>query len=124
MIAGKNATSETAFNGGLWWYGPGTITTVGGVEPPDCNTIPAWCFTSWGIGFFSYDNWLLGKKEAGAFTGFVSARKALQSNAAYADGHVKFSSPAGLAAGTNWTWTINTSDLVVTDKAKYLWDLN
>jgi prepilin-type N-terminal cleavage/methylation domain-containing protein/prepilin-type processing-associated H-X9-DG protein len=118
MLTGKFVNSET--QGGAWWYGPGTMATGVGVEPPDCYTIAAWCFENWGVGFFT--PWLNNNFVAGAQTGFASQRKQDQATVAFVDGHVKFFQAGRLAAGTTWRRDIPAGEVVVIDRAQYMWD--
>ena len=106
-----------------WWYGAGTLITSYGVEPPDCNTIPEYCFTNWGDGgFFTGSNYGKNSKTAGAYTGFVSLRKTGNALVAFGDGHSKAMSPGALSAGTTWSFTTNVNNVVVNDRSKYMWD--
>lgn len=116
MIAGKFSFTEI---GALYWYGPGTMTTLAGAEPPDCSTSTAWCFAGWGISSNYTD--LLKTDEKGAFTGGVTLRKAKNANVALVDGHAKFMQAGSLAVGTNWRQNIPEDQIVVTDKTRYMW---
>lgn len=120
MYTTRTVTSEVPNE---WWYGAGTLITSYGVEPPDCNTIPEYCFTNWGAGgFFTGANYAKNSQVAGAYTGFVSLRKTGNALVAFGDGHSKAMAPGALAAGTNWSFTLNSNSLTVTDRSKYMWD--
>lgn len=45
-------------------------------------------------------------------------------NVAFCDGHVKWYTPGGLAAGTNWHKGILMENVYITDLSQYLWSLN
>ena len=114
MIGSTKTVTEL---GGIFWYGPGTITTLGGLEPPDCDTIVPWCFAGWGTG----GNYSSLTEEAGKYTGGDSLRKSGNNNVAMTDGHAKFMQPGQLAIGTNWSKTISTGSIVVKDPTVYKW---
>lgn len=119
MLGGKGTYTDM---GGIWWYGADTLTTLGGIDPPDCYSCPEWCFGGWGVS----GNWgaILRTEEAGRLTGANSLRKATNANFALADGHCKFM-PAGQGArGTNWNKTLPESQLVINDRSLYMWDAN
>ncbi len=120
MLAGKAGYAD--FNNSLWWYGPGTLTTLGTVDPPKCSAGPSIiCFDSWGTGGFWDATSGLPDYETGRYTGGVTVRKAGNTNCAFADGHVKFIQPGQAAVGTNWSKTTAASSLTVTDKTIYMW---
>ena len=101
LLGGMFSQTEIGAN---YYYGSGTIFANGSLEPPDCSDIAPWCFSDWAV---TGSNWgpLLPTEESGKYTGGVSCRKALNTNLAHCDGHVKFM-PAGQAAiGTNWNKT-------------------
>ncbi len=60
----------------------------------------------------------------GRRTGSVSLRKAMQALVAFSDGHVKAMQPAALASGTNWHWNITSTQIQLTQREKYRWDLD
>lgn len=60
----------------------------------------------------------------GKRTGSVSIRKANQALVAFSDGHARFMQPGALAAGTNWHWNIFSSQIQLTDRERYMWDLD
>ncbi len=120
MFTTRTVTTEVPNE---WWYGAGTLITQYGVEPPDCNTIPEYCFTNWGAGgFFTGANYARNSQVAGGFTGFVSLRKSGNAIVAFGDGHSKAMAPGQLAAGTNWSFTLPNGSLVVNDRSRYMWD--
>jgi len=92
-----------------------------GVESPNCNPIPQYCVTNWGVGGS------LGIKAnnvAGGYnTGEVALHASNQAVTAFMDGHVKRLAPGALAAGTNWNPNISTGALVYTNPLIYLWDV-
>ena len=91
-------------------------------EVPDCYTIPQWCADNWGKGGFASgipDD----KYEQGARTGGMSKRNADSAIVGFVDGHTKKLKAAATAAGTNWNREQSHDDLKVTDKSKYIWDL-
>ncbi len=45
-------------------------------------------------------------------------------NVVFCDGHVKRMTPGALAAGTNWSPTIDETKIRITDLSQYLWSLN
>lgn len=103
------------------WYGVGSFLPVLQiVEPPSCNDAPGYCFFNWGSGYDALAG-MRGNREEGAFTGGVALRKSGQAIVAWTDGHASSMAPGGLAAGTNWTPSIDQSNLVLNDKSKYLW---
>ena len=44
-------------------------------------------------------------------------------NVAFVDGHCKWMRPEAMAAGTNWNKGVLPSAVTITDKSKFLWDL-
>lgn len=60
----------------------------------------------------------------GRRTGSVSLRKAMQALVAFSDGHVKAMQPSALASGTNWHWNILSTQIQLTQREKYRWDLD
>lgn len=108
-------------DGGWWFYGLGSLLfNQYTVEQPNCGTAPGNCFDNWGTGWGS--GLMLNNREEGAFTGGVAIRKAGNAVVSWADGHSSVMSPSKLSAGTNWTPTIATGDLVTNNEDKYLWD--
>jgi prepilin-type N-terminal cleavage/methylation domain-containing protein/prepilin-type processing-associated H-X9-DG protein len=60
----------------------------------------------------------------GPYGGFEQPRHGNMGGAvSFCDGHTKFMSAGRLAAGTNWSPTINNSDITINDRSQYLWDL-
>jgi prepilin-type N-terminal cleavage/methylation domain-containing protein/prepilin-type processing-associated H-X9-DG protein len=117
MLAGRFTLEEAA--NGIYWYGPGTILSVGGAEPPDCGDIAAWCFSDWGLG----GNYSFLKTEAaGQYTGGVSLRKALNGNFAMTDGHVKFMQAGQAASGTTWYRGVAAGAVHITTPTLYKWE--
>lgn len=58
-----------------------------------------------------------------SFLGFMDPRHNEGVNVAWVDGHAKFMRYQALAAGTNFGPGVGENDVVVTDKTRYLWDL-
>jgi prepilin-type N-terminal cleavage/methylation domain-containing protein len=119
----ENGTTNWTFGAGI---GLRTAVVVG---VPRCETTgytlnpQAICgpgLHSWGIG--SYDSWTNTDINIGALTAGVSARKAGQTVACFADGHAAMMAPARLAQGTNFSPTQNQTALVINDVNKYMWD--
>jgi prepilin-type N-terminal cleavage/methylation domain-containing protein len=89
------------------------------VEVPDCYDIAQYCADNWGAGLsFSGGQTTF---ENGHNTGGVAIRVGQQGIVAFMDGHVKSLTAGALAAGTNWTPTIDHASTTFTDKTKYLW---
>jgi prepilin-type N-terminal cleavage/methylation domain-containing protein/prepilin-type processing-associated H-X9-DG protein len=60
----------------------------------------------------------------GPYGGFEQPRHhGLGGNVAFVDGHVRFLSAYQLAAGTNWSVALANTATRVTDRTRYLWDL-
>jgi prepilin-type N-terminal cleavage/methylation domain-containing protein len=60
----------------------------------------------------------------GRRTGSVALRKNMLGLVAFSDGHAKYMPPGQLAQGTNWHWNILPSQIALTNRAAYLWDLD
>ncbi|HEV2474804.1 MAG TPA: prepilin-type N-terminal cleavage/methylation domain-containing protein [Chthonomonadales bacterium] len=123
MIASSKVPAELNTPYTVWGWifsgNPPANLSLGTVDPPDCNDIPAWCFTNWGTGAFwapPAQTWIT-TQVSGADTGGVSVRKAFEQNQsgevniAFTDGHCKFLQAGSAAAGTNWTWTTPASSV-------------
>jgi prepilin-type N-terminal cleavage/methylation domain-containing protein/prepilin-type processing-associated H-X9-DG protein len=131
MFANHYSTSEdtkpvanlTSFGA----FGP-TNTVV--VDPPNCmselynSTKQILCFDNWGHNTFWSSTLLNNNEAAGAFTGGVSIRNGKQAVVLWLDGHASKKSAGALAAGTNWSPTIDGSNIAMTDRSKYLWSLD
>jgi prepilin-type N-terminal cleavage/methylation domain-containing protein len=138
MHAAKFSTAEDdPINLGptsAYWYGGRGIVSSVGIDPPDCATIPSWCFANWGVGGFWDTTYLnptgpgspsgTGVEPAGARSGGNSLRAGNQMNVTWTDGHTSTKTAGAMALGTNWTRTANGTGTFVTvnDRAKYLWD--
>lgn len=121
MIGAKWANSE---NGSGFDWGtafPNGMLAEGAIEVPDCYSIPQWCLAGWGANGF-FESTLKLPAAAGARTGGNSSRSANQHIIGWVDGHVKKIASGALAAGSNWTPT-QPEGVAMTDKTKYLWDL-
>lgn len=60
----------------------------------------------------------------GPFGGFECNRHGGVGNVLFVDGRVKAMRPDQLAAGTNWTPETPIGSVIITDRTKYLWDLD
>ncbi len=56
--------------------------------------------------------------------GFFLNRHTEGGNITFVDGHAAFLRPSALAAGTNWTPTTAYGSVQITDRSRYLWDLD
>ena len=123
MLVSMYAQSESTFtDGGVLYYGYGTMTQCGRVDPPDCAPAPGVCFGNWGTGG-GYNTQIKDKSfVAGWQTGGVSVRSGNGTITTFTDGHAARLSIGALAAGTNWKKDIAASAVAVNDESKYLWD--
>lgn len=62
--------------------------------------------------------------EEGRHTGAVALRNRGKALVVFGDGHVKYLDPSHVAAGTSWHPTIVSSQVVMRDIRKYMWDLD
>jgi len=124
MLAAKFSTSEHSLGAaGLYWFGAvGSPSSTVIIESPDCYSIAQYCFDNWGTGGFWDTTYLLKNEAAGSRTGGVSLRGGNQAVVAWADGHVAAKSAGALAAGTTWNRNSKTSEVMINDVTKYLWD--
>jgi hypothetical protein len=60
----------------------------------------------------------------GGRTGSVALRKTMLALVAFSDTHARFMSPGALAKGTNWHWNILPSQILLTNREQYMWDLD
>lgn len=60
----------------------------------------------------------------GRYTGGVAIRARGKAVVAFADGHVKVLHPSQVASGTNWSKTTTFANIRITDKDKYMWDID
>jgi prepilin-type N-terminal cleavage/methylation domain-containing protein/prepilin-type processing-associated H-X9-DG protein len=60
--------------------------------------------------------------DLGPTGGFETPRHRGRGNVCFLDGHVKNMSPSELAAGTNWAPSVPSTQVRITDPARYLWD--
>jgi prepilin-type N-terminal cleavage/methylation domain-containing protein/prepilin-type processing-associated H-X9-DG protein len=118
MLAGRSSPNFA----GNYWQGTYSNFTNLPVDPPICKWWERPCWTGWGRSWMG-ENALKNNREEGAFTGFVSLRKAGQAVVGFVDGHVSIMAPSNLAAGTNWNPDINEGDIVIVNEAKYMWDI-
>jgi prepilin-type N-terminal cleavage/methylation domain-containing protein len=116
--------------GDVWTFGvPGSPILNGVVDAPNCATIPADCLSGWGTGTaWGVGGGSLGftSVTAGANTGGVSARapQNQEGTVSFCDGHAKKLSWAQMAVGTNWSPTLASSALQVTNPSSYMWYIN
>ncbi len=106
-IVGTDAgyfTSETVDSPAALW------------APDDCT----WSNGGWGVGAWGD---LYNYASNPTYTGSVAVRHTEGTNVAFCDGHSKFMKPGALAAGTNWRKGIANTDIVITDRSQYIWDL-
>jgi prepilin-type N-terminal cleavage/methylation domain-containing protein/prepilin-type processing-associated H-X9-DG protein len=125
LVADRNI----ADGGTWWWYGAGwgfsdtydagSPFCSGGYYQNPLSLCPAG-YASWGVG--SISGWTTTDVTLGGLTAGVAFRKAGRGIVAWADGHTSTQAPGQLAAGTNWTPTINQSAVVINDATKYVWD--
>jgi prepilin-type N-terminal cleavage/methylation domain-containing protein/prepilin-type processing-associated H-X9-DG protein len=125
LVADRNVGVQ----GPWWWFGAGWgFSDTYDVGPPYCNggyannplSLCGAGYSSWGRGSIASNNNT--NIEEGALTASVAFRKAGRGIVAWADGHVSSQAAGQLAAGTNWSTTLNSSQLVITDVTKYVWD--
>jgi|SwirhirootsSR3_FD_contig_51_11361508_length_1180_multi_11_in_0_out_0_2 prepilin-type N-terminal cleavage/methylation domain-containing protein/prepilin-type processing-associated H-X9-DG protein len=132
MFANHYSTTEdTQPVSTIWWYGAYGPTTGVIVDPPQCqtellnSTKRILCFDNWGQNsFWAVTLSLQNNFNAGAFTGGVSQRHGKQAVVLWLDGHCSKKAAGNLATGTNWSPTLTSSSLVITDRVKYMWSLD
>jgi len=99
------------------WFTSQSVDSPAAIWAPDCCT---WSNGGWGIGAYGDTmNWA----ATPTYTGSYAVRHSGGGNVSFIDGHSKYFSPGGIAAGTNWRTGINSGDIVINDRSKYLWDL-
>ncbi len=59
----------------------------------------------------------------GSRTGMVAIRNRGRANVTFGDSHVKYVTPGYLARGTNWHRDRTYTQIQMTDKAEYMWDM-
>lgn len=98
------------------WY------TSESIDSPAVITAPTpccWGNGGWGTQSFGDTLNYSGAKKTN--TGTVDIRYNKGANAAFADGHVKWFTAGGLAAGTDWNTTKAGSAINITDVNAYMW---
>jgi prepilin-type N-terminal cleavage/methylation domain-containing protein/prepilin-type processing-associated H-X9-DG protein len=121
MISSRFAWQEPS-SPSLWWYGAGTITTLGGAEAPDCNDIPPYCWTDWAPnGNYSCCPDLTTLVD-GMYTGGDSLRKQGNMNLSFCDGHVKYMPPGQAASGSSWYQGVLSGNVHITTPTLYHWE--
>jgi prepilin-type N-terminal cleavage/methylation domain-containing protein/prepilin-type processing-associated H-X9-DG protein len=112
--------------GGYGWFGA-TVkwATLGLIDSPDCwDWSVSLCWDGWGNSFYWGPQFFQGMtEERGRYTGGNSLRYGKGATVSFVDGHAKRMRAGALAAGTNWTPQRDPSQVIVTDRSKYLWDL-
>lgn len=126
--------SSTSQEGGWFWYGLSGPLPWEVIEPPYCQGDgydfdgTSYCMGNNGWGSWGAGSYVAGALKnnpiAGAFTGNSSLRDANQTVVSFVDGHAKTMQPGALAAGTNWSPTIQSTAVVVTNPSAYLWTNN
>jgi prepilin-type N-terminal cleavage/methylation domain-containing protein/prepilin-type processing-associated H-X9-DG protein len=123
-IAAINKPSETVLitdvkyvGDAAGWYNSWYVDSPAALWAPDCCTYSngGWGKGSWG------DTVNYASKPTG--TGQFAPRHTGGGNVAFCDGHVKFFTPGGLAAGTDWRKDSTNGGITITDRNQYLWDL-
>lgn len=71
---------------------------------------------------YPYGGWGQGS-YLGAYGGFEANRHGGRGVVLFVDGHTQTMTPEQLAAGTNWTPNTANTNVVITDRSRYLWDL-
>jgi len=104
---------------------------MGTVEPVSCDASPADCFTNWGLndGLASCCGGQWADPSKGSGTGGVEFVKGATgqfpitgfTNTTFGDGHAKAMTPGALAVGTNYTGSIQASQIQVTNMSIYRW---
>lgn len=107
IIPGTGALTNTS---PLYPEGGGYFLAASPAGSKDYCTFP---YVGWGQGGY-----------LGPMGGFEAPRHGGQGTVLFVDGHAKQMTPAALAAGTTWTATTPLGDVKVTDRSKYLWDLD
>jgi len=125
LMAERGAATEEKYGTAAFWgfafsyaaQGPLLNATV---EVPNCDPIPQYCASNWGVGSFSDATSTF---QAGDTTGGVAVRAGNQSIVGFMDGHTKAMSPGALAVGTTWTQTLPQGSLTwsAAYPASYLW---
>jgi len=125
MLAARGAATEEKYGTGAFWGFTFTWTAHGpllnpAVEVPNCDPIPQFCASNWGVGDFTD---AVSTVQAGLNTGGVSVRAGNQCVVSFLDGHAKSLTPGALAVGTNWTPTLPQASLTWTAAypTQYLW---
>jgi len=122
MISNKWSNPETTIPPGYIlgftfnWAAPGQIGNgpllTYAVDAPDCNDVPQYCATNWGLngGLSSF----ITTVASGSITGGNAERAGGQVVTAWCDGHAKAVTAGYLAAGTNWSPTMQASNVTYT----------
>jgi len=125
MKKSRNSNPDWLWVGSLIWganlVNPPVLNftdTPVGVVNPHSYVVPYGC---WGTGCTAYSTQ---SEEEGSLTGGVALRKAKKSIVAMSDGHVKVMSAGAMAAGTDWSPTKAGYTVKLTDKGRYLWDMD
>jgi len=103
------------------WVDSGPLLNVG-TDSPDCYTIPSWCSDNWGTGS-QWETFMGLTPATGSNKGGNTFRVSNNAVVTFTDGHARKANTGVLSAGTNWNPNLAASALVVTDKSKYIWDV-
>ena len=112
-----------------WEWTGSTVWGANTVNPPMCqsgatvDTKPASVcvnVASWGSDVPAYAGQSF---EEGGLTGGVAFRAGGRTPVAWADGHAKAMTADSLAAGTNWTRATPNASIRITDRQRYVWDV-
>ncbi|MCC6729820.1 MAG: DUF1559 domain-containing protein [Chthonomonadales bacterium] len=99
------------------WYTSHVVDSPAALWAPDDCT---WSNGGWGAGSYGDD---LNFASNPTYTGPVAIRHNEGTNVAFCDGHSKYMKAGALAAGTNWVKGMANTDIVISDRSQYLWDL-
>jgi hypothetical protein len=127
MIVNRGSKADSGTGNGVWGFyfdaahdGPLLSEAV---EVPECNVIPQFCASNWGVGGFAQGIQDV-NQDAGSRTGGVSLRAQGGPTVVWMDGHATKSKIGYLAGGTNWNKNIAQGSVVYTDVTKYVWDIS
>jgi hypothetical protein len=99
------------------WYVAAMVDSPAALGASDCCT---YSNGGWGSGSYGDDPQFV---PTPTYTGQFDARHTGGGNVDWTDGHSKWMTPGALAAGTNWHVGIANTDVIITDRSQYLWDL-
>ena len=105
------------------WYTGAYVMSPAGVYSDDACT---WSNGGWGTDSFGDTINFAPPRNTG--TGDVAVHWGQSgttnggTNVTWVDGHTKYTTPGNLAAGTTWRKGLTNSQILIVDRAKYLWD--